>query len=81
MPRTRSGYSPQYRQQLVDLVREGPTPEALAREFEPRGQAIRNRLAKPRLKSEQRSDGVTSAEQAELRELLREKRQLSRARS
>ena len=33
MPRSRPPYSPEYRQQMVDLVRGGRTPESLSREF------------------------------------------------
>ena len=41
MPKTRPPYAAEYRQQMVDLVRAGRTPEDLAREFEPSSQAIR----------------------------------------
>ena len=35
MPRTRAPYSLEFRQQMVELVRAGRTPEELSREFEP----------------------------------------------
>ena len=35
MPRYRSAYLPEFRRQMVDLVRSGRTPEELAREFGP----------------------------------------------
>ena len=38
----RRSYPPEFRQQLVELVRAGRTPEELSREFEPSAQAIRN---------------------------------------
>ena len=76
MPRTRRAYPPEYRQQLIDLVRAGRTPEELSREFEPSGQTIRNWVAQAARDGGQRSDGLTSAEQAELRQLRRENRQL-----
>ena len=41
MPQTRPPYPAAFRQQMVDLVRSGRTPEDLAREFEPSAQAIR----------------------------------------
>lgn len=41
MRRYRSPYTPEFRQQLVELVRAGRTPEELAREFEPTATAIR----------------------------------------
>ena len=42
MPKTRPPYSPEFRRQMVDLVRSGRDPSDLAREFEPSAQAIRN---------------------------------------
>ncbi|HEY6554612.1 MAG TPA: transposase [Vicinamibacteria bacterium] len=42
MPRIRPPYSPEFRQQMIELVRAGRTPEELSREFEPSAQAIRN---------------------------------------
>jgi transposase len=44
MPRTRPPYLPEFRRQIVDLVRSGRDPSDLAREFEPSAQAIRNWL-------------------------------------
>ena len=40
MPRPRKPYPPEFREQLVALVRAGRTPEDLAREFEPTVQSI-----------------------------------------
>src|SRR5271170_2667475 len=40
MPRYRTAYPPEFRRQMVDLVRSGRTPEELAREFEPTAQSI-----------------------------------------
>jgi transposase len=45
MPKTRPPYSPEFRRQMVDLVRAGRDPEDLSREFEPTGQSIRNWVA------------------------------------
>ena len=42
MPKSHSPYPPEFRQQMVELVRAGRSPEALAKEFEPSGQTIRN---------------------------------------
>ena len=36
MPKSRPPYVAEFRRQMVELVRSGRTPEALAREFEPR---------------------------------------------
>jgi transposase len=38
---SRTPYTPEYRAHLVALVREGRTPESLAREFEPMAVTIR----------------------------------------
>ena len=40
MPRSRPPYSSEYRQQMVDLVRGGRTPDSLSREFEPNGAVV-----------------------------------------
>ena len=76
MPRTRAPYPPEFRRQMVDLVRAGRNPEELAREFEPSGQTIRNWVCQADLDEGRRHDGLTSAEREELRRLRRENRQL-----
>ena len=38
MPRYRTAYPPEFRRQMVDLVRSGRTPEESARAFEPTAQ-------------------------------------------
>ena len=45
MPRTRPPYSPEFRRQMVDLVRAGRDPADLAREFEPTAQSISHWVA------------------------------------
>ena len=45
MPRTRPPYAPEFRRQMIELVRAGRDPADLAREFEPSAQAIRNWVA------------------------------------
>ncbi len=42
MGKTRKPYPPEFRRQMVELVRAGRTPESLAREFEPTAESIRN---------------------------------------
>src|SRR3954470_16022535 len=42
MPRSRPPYSPEFRRQMVELVRAGGDPEDLSREFEPTSPSIRN---------------------------------------
>jgi transposase len=72
----RAQYPLEFRQQLVELARAGRSPKALAREFEPSEQTIRNWVKQADLDSGRRADGLTSEEQAELRQLRRENRQL-----
>ena len=72
----RPQYPPEFRQQIVELVRAGRSPKALAKEFEPSEQTIRNWVKQAELDSGQRTDGLTSAEQVELHQLRREVRQL-----
>ena len=42
MPRTRPPYAPEFRRQIIEMVRAGRTPEELSREFEPTAQTINN---------------------------------------
>ena len=43
MPKPRPEYPPEFKRQMVDLVRlAGRSPESLSREFEPTAQTIRN---------------------------------------
>jgi len=72
----RTRYPPEFRQQMVELVRAGRSAKALAQEFEPSEQTIRNWVKQADLDNGRRADGLTSEEQAELRRLRRENRQL-----
>ncbi len=76
MPRTRTAYPLEFRQQMIELVRAGRTPEELSREFEPSAQAIRNWIAQAERDAGRRLDGLTSSERDELRRLKRENRRL-----
>ena len=76
MPKSRPAYPAAFREQLVELVRAGRTPEELSREFEPTAQTIHNWVAQSERDRGTRADGPTSAEQAELRQLRREVREL-----
>ena len=80
MSKTRAPYPPEFRQQIVELVRAGRSPEELAREFEPSAPAIRNWVAQVDRDEGRRSDGLTSSEREELRRLRRENRQLRQER-
>ena len=76
MGRTRPAYPPEFRRQMVELVRTGRTPEELAQEFEPSAQTIRNWLKQTDLDAGRRTDGLTTEERQELRQLRREVKQL-----
>jgi transposase len=45
MARKHPPYTPEFRRQMIELVRAGRTPEELAKEFEPSAQTIRNWVA------------------------------------
>ena len=76
MSRTRAAYTPEFRRQMVELVHAGRSPEALAREFEPTAQSIRNWLAPSERDAGRGNGGLTTAEREELSRLRRENRQL-----
>ena len=76
MPKTHSPYAPEYRRQMVELVRSGRTPGELAREFECSASAIRNWVRQADRDEGRREDGLTSSELEELRRLRRDNRQL-----
>ena len=76
MARTHQAYPPEIREQMVELVQSGRTPEELAREFEPSAGAIRNWVAQRERDGGQRSDGLSTDERLELRRLRRENKQL-----
>ena len=76
MPGSHLPYPPEFRRQMVELVRAGRSPEELGREFEPSGQTIRNWVRQSDLDEGRRSDGLTTEERNELRRLRRETRQL-----
>jgi transposase len=76
MPRNRKPYPPEFRQQMVDLVRAGRTPEELSREYEPTAQSIWNWVRQAERDGGVRHDGLTTDEKEELRRLRRENRVL-----
>jgi transposase len=76
MPKPRPAYPPEFRHQLIELVRDGRTPEQLAQEFEPSAQTIRNWVHQAERDAGQRTDGLTTPEREELTRLRRELRQV-----
>ena len=72
-------YTPEFRRQMVELVRAGRSPEELSREFEPTAQSIRNWVAeadRQEGRREPKADALAPAEREELTRLRRENRQL-----
>ena len=80
MPRSRPPYAPEFRQQMIDLVRSGRNTESLSREFEPTAQTIHNWVRQADLDDGRRDDGATSAEREELRRLRRDNKRLRQER-
>jgi transposase len=80
MPKSHRPYAPEFRQRIVELVRKGRTPEEVSRQFEPSAQAIRNWVRQVDRDAGRRQDGLTTAEQEELRRLRRENRLLRQER-
>ena len=76
MAKSHPPYAPEFRRQMVELVRAGRGPEELAREFEPSAQAIRNWVCQADRDGGRRAEGLTSEEREELRRLRRENREL-----
>ncbi len=76
MPKSHRPYPVEFRQRIVELVRKGRTPEELARQFEPSAQCIRTWVRQAERDAGQRQDGLTTAEQEEVRRLRRENRTL-----
>src|SRR5207302_5550891 len=69
MPRTRPPYSPEFRRQMVDLVRAGRNPDDLAGEFEPSGHSIRAWVAQADRhegRREEAAPGLSAFERDEL---------------
>lgn len=76
MPRNHPPYPPEFRQQMVELVRAGRTPVELAREFEPSAESIRQWVKQAEIDAGERPDGLTTDEKQELARLRRENKQL-----
>lgn len=72
MAKSRRPYPLEYRQRIVELVRQGRSPESLGHEFEPTAQCIRNWVRQADRDEGRRSDGLTTEERTELHRLRRE---------
>ncbi len=42
MPRSRPPYAPEFRHEMIQLVRSGRSPEELSKQYEPSAQTIRD---------------------------------------
>ena len=76
MAKTHPPYPPEFRQQMIELVRAGRTPGELGREFECSAQTIRNWVRQIDRDEGRRHDGLTTADSEELRRLRREVKRL-----
>src|ERR1700724_4707998 len=76
MPKSHRPYAPEFRRQMVALVRSGRTPEELSRPFEPTAQATWNWVRQADRDEGRQPDGPTTAEREELTRLRPETRQL-----
>ena len=69
-------YTPEFRQQMVELVRAGRKPVALSKEFGCSVWSIRGWVKQVDLDAGRDDQGLTTAEREELAKLKRENRQL-----
>ncbi len=76
MPKPHAPYPPEFRRQMVELVRAGRTPEELGKEFEPSSESIRNWVHQADRDEGGGDGGLTTQEREELQRLRRENRQL-----
>ena len=80
MSRTCQPYPDEFRNRIVELVRNGRTPSGLAEEFEPTEQTIRNWIKKADRDDGKSAEGLSTDEREELRELRKELRQVKQER-
>ena len=69
-------YAPEFRRQMVELVRVGRSPAELAREFGPSAWTIALWVKQAARDAGQGDGGLTTAERAELTQLRRDNRRL-----
>jgi transposase len=73
-------YTPEFKRQMVDLVRSGRPPAALSREFGPTAWTIALWVKQEARDRGKDDGGLTSAEREELARLRRENRKLKEER-
>ncbi len=76
MPKSHSPYAPEFRQQMIELIRAGRPAGELSREFGCASQTIRNWVRQSDRDEGRRDDGLTTQEHEDVRRLRREVRQL-----
>jgi len=77
MPRLRRFFPPEYKAEVVELIRStGKTVGQVARELDLTETAVRQWVRQADLDAGRRTDGLTTAEGEELRRLRRENREL-----
>ena len=76
MPGTRPPYDPEFRSQMLEMVREGRRPVDLAAEFGVTAHTIWKWVKQAELDTGERKDGLTTDEKAELSRLRRDVRVL-----
>ena len=76
MPKSHAPYPPEFRRQIIELVRVGRTPVESSREFELSAQTVRNWVKQSDVDEGRREDGLTTGEREELRRLRRDIRRL-----
>ena len=80
MPRTRPPYPQKFREKIVEGVWNGRKKNELAEEFEPTQTTIRNWLKQADRDEGVRSDGPTTEEKEEIRQIRKKLRQLQQER-
>jgi transposase len=80
MPRTRPPYPQKFREQIVELARNGRTPAELAEEFEPTEPTIRSWIKRADRDEGKSAEGLSTDEREELRELRKKLRQMKQER-
>jgi transposase len=75
-PRPRRAFTPEFKAEVIALVRQpGNTVGSVARELDLTGTAVRAWVKQAELDTVTRSDGLTSAERAEMSQLRKELRE------
>src|ERR1700689_669779 len=73
-------YTPEFKRQMVDMVRSGRTPASLAKEFGPTAWSISLWVKQAQRDIGKGDGGLTTAEREELSRLRRENRKLKEER-